>query len=247
MKEFDFLLTNSPKPSTVQILTNLEERKSNLKQILIDRERLEVAVVGNKIYQASSLFLKFVKKNNLIYLMLDSFVPKSAGGAFLSSKKAVLSYKIDNVACGFNVRLVHYLKNDDLFVVSFPDEIYRLQRRMFYRVQTTVSSRIFLVCTEKNNIKFPVYDVSEGGISFFANAEHGFVEDEEYRVNIFMDNGAVISTIMTIKNIIQKVSHKLYSQRYCCEFSNIDKRSREIIAKYVYTRQMEEIQKRKRG
>ncbi|MFO7734731.1 MAG: PilZ domain-containing protein [bacterium] len=246
MKHFKFLLSGKSPPDEIQVLKDFEERKNNLYQVMKDRERITLSMGKKRIVHASSLFLKIVKKDNHYFFIIDSLVPYSRKIILLEDKIALVSYKIDNIACGFMSKLYHHIKTTDTFVMTFPKAVYRLQRRQFFRVNTPLNTDIEITPLNMDKVsELPVFDISEGGISFFALEKHGFEVDEEYTVNIVMKEGHVLKVNLLVRNIITKVHHKKYNQRICCEFKNIDGPTRRIVAKYVFKRQMEEI-KRKR-
>lgn len=230
----------------MQVMQNFEDKKKNIIQALQDRVRIEISINGasGNTLTASSLFLKIIKKDEDFFLMLDSLVPSSPESTMLETKVVLISYKLDGVACAFLSNLVFFQKANRTYIMSFPTKIYRLQRRMYFRVNTTIKSMITVASDNViDGARLPVYDISEGGISFFAKPEYLFEVGAEYNLSMLMYNGAVLKAFVKVRNIIENVVQKQYKLRVCAEFNAIDGKSKEIIAKYVFARQMEEIHK----
>jgi len=246
MKAFYFILKNEPSPEGTQIITDFDEKKRNIIDAIQTKERIEIAIPGSRIVVASSVLLKIVKKNSVYYMVMDSLIPSSANNALLEIKKLLISYKIKNIECGFIADVLTFQKSLNAFIIEFPQKIYRLQRRMYFRISTTMMNLIKIAFEiEGASITLPVVDVSEGGLSFFSKTSDIFTQGELYKVSLLMPDGAVLPALVKMCSIY-KVVHKRYRYRAGVEFRTIDKRSREIIARYVFSRQMEEIQKSKR-
>lgn len=189
------------------------------------------------------MILKIIKKGDSLYLIIDSVVPASLEKSFLKASIFLVSYKVENVACAFVSKIVGRQAAHKTCVASFPTAIHRMQRRMYYRIETTLSAMVHLSFENGGRtVKLPIHDISEGGVSFFMEGDAEFVAGEKIPMLLHLNDGAVIQVGLTVRNI---VDGKKRRRRICGEFTSMGRRERERIARYVFQRQMEEIQRRR--
>ncbi len=247
MKKFYYLLTDDAVPSDIQIISGEEEKKLNIYYALQSGERIDIVVSANgRIVTATSVFLKIIKKNEQLFVMIDAPIPASTLSVIAGGKNFLIIYKVENISCAFLSRAVASIKETNSYVIAFPSSIHRLQRRSFYRVAVPKSSMIYIIFDiNSKSVRFDASDISEGGISFYAKLKEDFVVGEKYNISILIPGGIVLQVDVIVRNIleIKKSYDKIF--KVSAEFRGIDRKYRELIAKYVFVRQKEEILKQK--
>jgi len=247
MNEFSFLLTNSKYPEGLQTVKDFEVIKGNIVDAIKNVTRVDISMLSTSFVLASTAISKIARKDNSYFLLIDRLIPQSANTVLKQTRKAVLTFKVDNVLLGFMCNYAGYQDSSSSIILTFPEKIFRIQRRMFYRVSPTNPTQLeILVDSAEGEAKsLPTLDISEGGVSFYVRDNHGFEIGETYPSSLLMSDGAVVPLSIIIRSIfpLKKKLSGGYSSRIGSEFANLDSKTREIIAKFVFFRQMEDIQK----
>lgn len=69
------------------------------------------------------------------------------------------------------------------FVAPFPEDLIKLQRREFFRIETPIGKPLICRMPHPSGkmLEFPLHDISIGGIGIWLNGEHAFELGEVYR------------------------------------------------------------------
>jgi len=248
MKEFYFLINNESQPQNIQAIDDFNYIAENIADAIKTQAKISIKVLSDESEIAKTSFLKIVKSKGKYFVNMDSFIPYRANSQFKSVKKGLLSYSIDFATIAFPVQLYTILEPHKTFVINFPEKIYRLYARNHYRYTLSQFDDIFIhLNMNKTEFKLPLNAISEGGFSFFSSNEYDFYVNELNEKGIFlakivMGYETIIPVTIQIKNQVPSKNRKF---RYVIgtQIVNIDNSHQEFIAKFVFKKQMEELQR----
>lgn len=250
MKDFDFLLENKKPSDNIQILDEAVAIQKNIVSAIEAATRIDVKVYSKRknIYiNGSTLFLKILQRGGEVLILIDKLMSEALVNELIKNKIIVFLYSVDKVWCAFKTIIAGYDKKSGYFVVKFPSSICRQQRRRFFRVSTTVDNDINISFKSKfEKESFRVFDISEGGLSFKAQNHNDFEADDVFEASLYFSSGIFINASVKVKTISKAFSSAGAYFKVGAEFVHIQKQDRELIAKYILERQIEEIHKRKK-
>lgn len=159
------------------------------------------------------------------------------------SKRITLVSSLDQVKIQFVVDGVRAATHQGYpaFYLPLPANLYRIQRREYYRLAIPHSERLRCVIPVNNpqaggRIELPVLDISGGGARLScANGEIEFVLGQTYAgCQIDMPEVGKIEVTLRVKNLISsspKIGQTI--TRVGCEFVNLDNASGILVQRYV--------------
>lgn len=250
MKEFDFLLGNKKPAENIQVLDDSVVIKKNICSAIRVAARVDVKVYSkrkNAYINGGTVFLKILQRGGSVLLLTDKLMPDSLVNDLIKNKIVIFLYAVDKVWCAFKTTFAGYDKKSGYFVVKFPSIIWRQQRRRFFRVSTIFGNDINISFKNKfGQDGLRVFDISEGGLSFKAQNYNDFVEADVFEASLYFSSGIFINVSIEIKVVSKEVVSSGTYFKIGVEFVCIENQDRELIAKYILERQIEEIHKRKK-
>lgn len=134
------------------------------------------------------------------------------------------------------------------FHLPFPNSIYRLQRRAYYRLTTPMINPLLCIITKKdaainkktNSSEFIIMDISCGGVGLTCMEEDvELIPGQSYiDCQIELPDIGTIRGTIEVKNMVLVTSHSGTTHRRAgCEFKNLDGASIILLQRYVMNMQ----------
>jgi c-di-GMP-binding flagellar brake protein YcgR len=169
----------------------------------------------------------------------------------LSSRDVLFDIKQNSIILQFTARSVRHarLKGESVFVIPLPDKILRLQRREYYRLDTTSSGGMQCTLTTPYGDKhiYTIEDISVGGLGLVDQS--GAIEFVSFQVfNNALVNIDGIGT-MTMKLQVRNTHEETNSDgklinRIGMAFMELTPDQENKLQRYINRQQMEEQRKR---
>lgn len=156
------------------------------------------------------------------YAILEKFTP------------IFISYFINKKRLGFNSKNIDRVTENGfkLLIVSFPDEIFRIEDREFFRIKINVATNLMDYDKE---IKCLIVDISGGGVLVRSKLKM----NKGNTIKIFIPS---LKMLMPVKIARKSMSNKGKMAEYGCSFINIKESTRDKIIRYCFS---ESIKQRK--
>ncbi|NOZ84513.1 MAG: hypothetical protein GXP60_06910 [Epsilonproteobacteria bacterium] len=156
------------------------------------------------------------------YVMLEKFTP------------IFISYFINKKRLGFNSKNIGRVVENGfkLLIVSFPDEIFRIEDREFFRINVNVSTNLLYY---DKDIKCLIVDISGGGVLVRSKLKMGKGD----MIKVFIPP---LEMSMPVKVARKSISNEGQMAEYGCSFVNIKESTRDKIIRYCFN---ESIKQRK--
>lgn len=184
------------------------------------------------------------------YVQLERLVPLGALNRLDIGKEVVVEYMEDGVAFSFESRSIDIEDRDGCIRLGFPANITKSQRRRFFRVYPDPPPPIFevVINTDRISAKCTVDDISAGGLSFFTDIENNLLKpgSEIGTLSFTLPDGYIVKARGVLRSHIPTIDPSP-KKRYRCgvEFIGITENVQDKIVNYVFSRQKEEIKRRK--
>lgn len=246
MKEFYFLFTNNPPPSSASTIESPELIISLMVKTIQQHKNLSVIIPAPQAVTASMYILKMLKADDKYYFMTDTPVPKDALQMVLKYKKTAFCGVIDNLPHGFLSTVVQYQQAKGILLFELPTTLFRIQRRRHFRLRPHDNDSVFAsIFIRGNEVKTPVYDISESGVSIYSKYSKETFQSAEnpnmiYNIQLKMPDGRIIEATIQIILVIKKTQSKLYEFKVCSRYIKISPDDVKYLSDYIYEKQKRE-------
>lgn len=159
------------------------------------------------------------------------------------SGKITVVGSLEQVKLQFSVEGVRAVTHQGYpaFYLPFPDSLYRIQRREYYRLMLPLSDRLHCAIPikrqqEVERVEISVMDISGGGVRlFYTDNEVEFVLGQVYKgCQINLPEVGKISATLTVRNLVETSPKPGQTiRRVGCEFSDLDNASSVLLQRYV--------------
>jgi len=151
------------------------------------------------------------------------------------------------VPCRFRTKVIECRPNDILS--ELPKEIYRIQRRQFFRIKALPGTEITFRIGTSEEEKGEVKDLSEGGVAFFIEKGLKFgIGNQLNDISLKIPEGNEWLRFHIPQAVVRRIEHpSLHNGRTLCaiEFLELPKKTRDNLIAYISKQQMVVIQKLK--
>ena len=151
------------------------------------------------------------------------------------------------VPCRFRTRVVEYRFND--IWSELPKEIYRIQKRQFFRIDTPPGAKITFRMGPAQQEKGEMKNLCEGGVAFFTEKDLNLHAGDILKdVNLNIPEGDERLRFHIPQAVIRRMSKPSGRERrtlYGSEFLEMSKETRDKINAYVFQQHLVVIQKLK--
>lgn len=182
------------------------------------------------------------------WIIIDSLIPKVGNEYIKKSKSLYMSYNLNNVAHSFRSNYLGSVSGEFPSIrISFPKAIESHQKRAYFRVEPSINESVPITIKINKEppleIKGPVRDISEGGVSITILPD---IVDR-FKPGTFLDEIDFIlpqwGDIKT-KGVVKTISEAMGNRYHCgIEFVELTDLYMDKIYRYVVHRQREELQK----
>lgn len=219
-------------------------------QSLIDRKIVCKMEIPRTPYSWVTLLLGLERMKSSIYLLID----RVTGFEEIQSRLAVDGISLEfretgGVPCQFRTRVIACRPRDIL--AELPQEIYRIQRRKYFRMEAPLGSEItFRIGSPETEEKARVKDYSADGALFFIEKGQNLGTGDilkDIHLNIPQKTGWVRFRIP--QAVVRRVEgHTSYGGRDLCaiEFLEVSNQTRNSISSFVFDQQRVTIQRVRR-
>jgi len=197
-----------------------------------------------------TLVLEIRKNGNGYHLLIDRVAGFEKALARAADKAVSLEFtdKV-GVPCWFYTRVVTYHKE---ILSELPEEIYRIQRRQYFRVEAFLGTEItFLAGSSAERKKATVKNYSAGGVAFFMGKDLELnVGDLLTDILLNTPESGELIRFHILKAAVRRIEpESLYEPRGLCaiEFIEIQKETRNNILSHVFRQQMVTIRRIRTG
>jgi c-di-GMP-binding flagellar brake protein YcgR len=217
-------------------------------QAIIDNRVLGTIEIPETEYSWITMILEIKQNKGSSFLSIERIEGLESLLSKFPNREVSLEFMDKGgVPCRFRTRVVECRPND--IWSELPKEIYRIQKRQFFRINTLpgteITFRIGLSKEEKGEVK----NLCEGGVAFFTekdlNLNAGDLINELY-LNI-PEGNEQLSFYIPQAVIRRMVSSSAHERRtlYGGEFLGMSKKTRDQITAYIFQQQMVVIRKLK--
>ncbi len=263
MSGFEFLIGAGEKPEDgLQILNVDIEVESLVRDLVENKVKCELCFNLGAVMKASSSFISVARRGDRLFLKLDQAVPLKANEILLKMKIPVaVNFQIDHIDYAFLAHPYIFNGKKKYLVVTFPKEIFRLQRRMSYRLDLDTFDAITMKHDFRNDnrVLISVKNISTGGIAFYSDSPFSSFfeefENDEGEIEYNTDELFNVRLILFKTKIVKAQIRLIYGRnsgirRYRfligAQFEQISERDLKMIGSYIFRKQKEEIRKLRR-
>ncbi len=142
----------------------------------------------------------------------------------------------------FQVQIIKTIVKERLVITSKPGQIYRLQRRRFYRITVPEPSRARFKCGERE-ITAKILDISGCGMAIIATEDENLpvgshIEDIE--LSLYLTHDKLFGVIkLPCGCIVREKLHNKDKKLYGIEFLIEKEKDRQFLINYVLKRELE--------
>ncbi|GMT43996.1 MAG: hypothetical protein IEMM0003_0815 [bacterium] len=138
-----------------------------------------------------------------------------------------ISYFINKKRLGFNSKNIDRVVENGfgLLIVSFPDEIFRIEDREFFRIKVNVSTSLLY---HDKEIKCLIVNISGGGVLVRSKLKMSKGD----MIKVFIPS---LQISMPVKIARKSMSNKRKMAEYGCSFMNIKESTRDKIIRYCFS------------
>lgn len=239
-------------PLKIEILSGKENEKYRLTSAKEIRFILRtIAVKGSRVAlyygDADDFILTTVLGIDDTGVWLEQSSNSLDNQRITESSKLVFVTSHLQIKIQFITNLVHstVYENYAAFYLPFPDSLYRLQRREYYRLEMPAHNPLHCVIPsvtsdEKQVCKFTIMDISCGGVGLICAETDTEIAVGKTYVNCLIDLPEVgkITGTITVKNLFLFTLESGHTQKRAgCEFKNLDSTSTILLQRYVMNMQ----------
>lgn len=232
------------------VLHGRSEIIQKLRQLGKKNTLMSVHFDGNTML---STIIDVLPEKNL--LVLDYGADEKLNQKLTQTDRAVVKTDYDGIVSQFTVHKVQKarLRGSQTLACALPDKVLWVQRRESYRVKVPLSEKVICELTFSNNQteKYPVLDISQGGIALF-DSNH----ELELELELELEPGKVFENCklilgqhdtsyidLEIRNHIPINSYEISEGSRCgCAFLNINGHFEMALQKFI---NMVEIQQKR--
>jgi c-di-GMP-binding flagellar brake protein YcgR len=214
-------------------------------QFLVGSRRMCKIEIPNTNFCWLSILLHIQKKNNETFLIFDGLERVHSILARFPHREVRVEYlEIDGILCHFNSRVVHS-ESRDLWL-SFPEEVYRFQRRRFYRLKALAGTEITFQMDSERQGKGKVRDYSLGGAAFLADQPLNLKKDDRVE-NIYLripcgGDWFIVHIPSAIVSRVEK-DMELGSHLYAVQFFEMTDPMRNCLTRHIFEQQRSQLRK----
>jgi c-di-GMP-binding flagellar brake protein YcgR len=235
---------------TNQYIEIISEDKSILSiiQSLIDSRVLGKIEISDTKHSWITMILEVKKIENSFFLSIDRVEGLESTLSDYPNREVSLEFMDKGgVPCRFRTKVIECRPNDILS--ELPKEIYRIQRRQFFRIKALPGTEITFRIGPSEEEKAKVENFSEGGVAFFIEKNLKFgVGDLLNNINLNIPEQTEWLRFHIPQAVVRRIEHpSLHNGRTLCaiEFLELPKKTRNNLIAYISKQQMVVIQKLK--
>ncbi|HEY0064630.1 MAG TPA: flagellar brake protein [Telluria sp.] len=176
-------------------------------------------------------------------IVLDRSPDPAQNRRALSAIKLGYETTLDKIRILFNTEELEEVdfEGGPAFIAALPESLIRLQRREYYRMPTPVSNPVMVSIALPleqggGSAKFPIADISVGGISILDNKlQLGNTIGAEYpncRLDL-PDVGVVTCTLQVRNSIDLTLLNSKTNRRLGCQFANMSRAGVSSVQRYI--------------
>lgn len=211
-------------------------RDPELIEVLLNEVRemgLWVQFVTPDFRSGPTLLLE-VRKGELIFDLPRPWDPHLEGARVVYRDKSQIIHS-------FRVYIIRTDPQEKVVLTTRPREIYRLQRRRFYRIRVPVASRAIFRYGRKE-ICAEVFDVSGDGMAILLKEGETLAvggEISDIRLELFLSPSKAYDPIHIKRGRVVRKQSRNRSKFYGIEFLIEDEKDREPLLQYVLKREID--------
>jgi c-di-GMP-binding flagellar brake protein YcgR len=180
-------------------------------------------------------------------LVLDYGADEALNQKLIKNNKAVIKADYDGIISQFTVHDIQKarLLGNETFACALPEEMLWVQRRESYRVKVPLSEKVICEVNHSNNnyVRYPVLDISQGGIALFDANDELELEPgnifENCKLSLGKHNTSYID--LEIRNHIDINPHDASKGTRCgCAFLNISGAFESSLQKFINMVEMQQ-------
>jgi c-di-GMP-binding flagellar brake protein YcgR len=238
------------KKMTNQYVEIISEDKSILSiiQSLIDSRVLGKIEISDTKRSWITMILEVKNIGNSFFLSIDGVEGLESTLSGYPNREVSLEFMDKGgVPCRFRTKVIECRPNDILS--ELPKEIYRIQRRQFFRIKALPGTEITFRIGPSKEEKEEVKDFSEGGVAFFIEKGLKFgIGNQLNDISLKIPEGNAWLRFHIPQAVVKRIEHPpLHNVRTLCavEFLELPKKTRDNLIAYISKQQMVVIQKLK--
>ena len=235
---------------TNQYIEIISEDKSILSiiQFLMDSQIIGKIEISDTKNSWITMILEVKNIGNSFFLSMDKIEGLESTLSDYPNREVSLEFMDKGgVPCRFRTKVIECRPNDILS--ELPKEIYRIQRRQFFRIKALPGTEITFRIGTSEEEKGEVKDLSEGGVAFFIEKGLKFgIGNQLNDISLKIPEGNEWLRFHIPQAVVRRIEPpSLHNGRTLCavEFLELPKKTRDNLIAYISKQQMVVIQKLK--
>ena len=221
------------------------ERLGEMVQALIDSRRICKMEIPETSYSWITLLIGAKKAGSSNYLLVDGVTGFEEALSLSNKQEVVLDFSaFDGVPCHFQTAVIKCLPKE--IWVEFPEAIYRVQKRAYYRLEAPAGAEISYQVENEKEKKARIRDYSLGGVAFLIHGEPNLKPGHPVKnIRLRLPQGQGWITVHIPLAVVRRVEQGPHPLEALCalEFLQISDTTREQLGKHIFEKQRSFIRK----
>jgi c-di-GMP-binding flagellar brake protein YcgR len=214
-------------------------------QFLVGSRQMCKIEIPNTDFCWLSILLHIQRKNNETFLIFDGLEKFDSILARFPHREVRVEYlEVDGILCHFSSRVVHSESKD--IWLSFPEEVYRFQRRRYYRLKALSGTEITFQMDSEKQGKGKVRDYSLGGAAFLADQPLNLKKDDRVEnICLRIPCGRDWFIVHIPSAIVRRVEKdmELSSHLYAIQFCEMTDAMRNCLTRHIFEQQRSQLRR----
>ena len=214
-------------------------------ELLAGSRRMCKIEIPNTDFCWLSILLYIQKEDNETYLVFDGLKGFESILARFPDREVRVEYlEIDGIPCHFHSRAARSEPKE--LWLSFPPEIYRIQRRIFYRLKALAGTEITFQIDAEKQAKGKVRDYSLGGVAFLADQPLELKKDDRVEnLCLRVPSGRDWFIVHIPSAVVRRVEKEPLngSYLYALQFLDLTDPMRSSLTRHIFEQQRSQLRK----
>jgi c-di-GMP-binding flagellar brake protein YcgR len=206
-------------------------------QTLIDSHRIIKMEILRTRFSWITIILGIQKQDDSDFLLVDPVARFESILSRFPTQEVSFEFLEKGVLCKFSSRVIRCHRR--AIWLEFPKSIQRIQRRAYFRIETSPGAEIsfrFAGKEEKGSVK----DYSLGGVSFFMKSHLKLKKDDELTdLSLTLPQGNAMVSYPIPLAVVRRVDEHFEDRRRLCglEFLKLEGLTRKELSRHIFEEQ----------
>jgi c-di-GMP-binding flagellar brake protein YcgR len=218
---------------------------SEIIEYLAGSRRMCKIEIPNTDFCWLSILLHIQKEDNETHLVFDGLKGFESILASFPDREVRVEYlEINGIPCHFHSRVTRSEPKD--IWLSFPKEVYRIQRRIFYRLKALAGTEITFQMDSEKQGKGKVRDYSLGGVAFLADQPLDLKKDDRVEnLCLRVPSGRDWFIVHIPSAVVRRVEKETQQgfHLYALQFLDLADPMRNCLARHIFEQQRSQLRK----